>query len=44
MVDDPKSGSDRPEPVENDLPPPFDPDEDLITYIEKGRLAPIDHQ
>ncbi len=37
MTDDPKPDSDKPAPVQSDPPPPFDPDEDLISYIEKGR-------
>ena len=28
----PTSGGEEPEP-----PPPFEPDEDLITYLERGR-------
>lgn len=38
MTDEPKTGSQAPTGGGQDEgPPPFEPDEDLITYLEKGR-------
>lgn len=37
MTDDRKLATDEPSPTVGEPPPPFEPDEDLISSIEKGR-------
>lgn len=40
-AEEPESPNDLdPAQPENEQPPPFDPDPDLITYIERGRKPP----